>query len=108
MQDHGVGQTIGTVGRRFTEAGAVDGGHDGSGLVADHLGIAVVLVRGGGRDIEHAMAEGAERDAGVAQRGLVRQHDFEDGDVADDGRRDGGHEQEDAGEQEEDHADPVR
>ena len=53
------------------------------------------------------MAEGAEGDGRVADGRLVGQHDFEDGDVVDDGGGDGGDEQEDGGDEEEDDADPV-
>lgn len=43
-----------------------------------------------GRDIEDAVAEGAEGDGGVADIGVVGEHDFEDGDVIDDRGGDGG------------------
>ncbi len=41
------------------------------------------------------MAECAKGDRGVANIRLVGEHDLQDGDVVDDGRRDGGDEQED-------------
>lgn len=53
------------------------------------------------------MAEGAERDAGVAEVAGVGEGDLQDGDVADDGGGDGGDEEEDGGEEEEGDAEPV-
>lgn len=44
MQYHGAGETMGSIGGRFAEMGAVDGGHDVGGSVADVFGEAVVLV----------------------------------------------------------------
>ena len=41
------------------------------------------------------MAEGAEDDGGVADVGLVGEHNFEDGDIFNDRRRNGGYEEED-------------
>ena len=41
------------------------------------------------------MAEGAEDEGGFADVGLVGEHNFEDGDIFDDGGGNGGYEEED-------------
>lgn len=53
------------------------------------------------------MAEGAKDDGGVADVGFVGEHHFEDCDVFDDGRGDGGDKEEDGGREEEEGADMV-
>ena len=53
------------------------------------------------------MAEGSKSDGGVSDVGRVGQVHFQDADVADDGRGDGGDEEEDGGDEEEGYADEV-
>ena len=43
----------------------------------------------------------------MANVGLVREHDLQNGDVSDDRRRDGGDEEEDGRQEDEDHTGPV-
>lgn len=53
------------------------------------------------------MAEGAEGDGGVADVGVVCEHDFQDANVSDDGSGDGGDEEKDGGDEEEGDAEPA-
>ena len=135
VQNHGMSETVGRGGSGPTEAGAVDLGHDDGWLVADVLGEAEVLIgsipsnsvptdemrsRPGrvptqrgvvyslyGWNVENAVAEGAKGDGGGADVGVVGEHDFEDGDVFDDGGGDGGDQEEDGGDEEEGDAQPA-
>ena len=98
--------------------------HDGRGLVANDLGVAVILIGSGtilawkskeqdkrilhGRDIENTVTEAAKCYRGMANIRLVHQFDLQDGNVANDRRRDGGNEEEDGGGEEEEGADMVK
>ena len=120
MQDHGIGQTICRSGGRPVEALAIDLGHDNGRFVANSARAAVVLVGAAslsdfcsctticyfweekGRfcvlqwgDIERAVAKGAEDEGGIADVGLVGEHNLEDRNIFDDGGGNGGYEEED-------------
>jgi hypothetical protein len=56
------------------------------------------------RHVQDAVTKGAEGDAGVADVGVVGQDDLEHGEVANDGRADGGYEEEDSANEEEESA----
>ena len=134
VEDHRIGQPVHTIRSSSAEHGAwtvptlssaiaapspylvirigvgvltVNRAHHVRGLVANALRVAVVLVRLGGRDVQHAVAECAEGDAGMPYVARVGEGHFEDCDVADDGGGDGGDEEEEGGDEEEDDPDPV-
>lgn len=44
VEDHDASEALGGLGGGFVEAGAVDVGHDGGGVIANVLWVAVVLV----------------------------------------------------------------
>jgi len=88
VQDKCVGQRVGDMRANGAKTLAINGGHDVHGLVANLLGRAVVLVRRYWRNIENAVAECAKGDWGVADISFVGESDFENSNVAYDGRRD--------------------
>lgn len=56
------------------------------------------------RHVQDAVTKGTEDDARVADVGVVGQDDLEDGEIANDGRADGGHEEEGSTNEEEESA----
>jgi hypothetical protein len=108
VQDYCVCEAPGGVDGGVAVRGAVDLAHDFQRAVSDVFWVAVVLVSSGRglarylaiegaeecrgklyvldwRDVEDAVAEGAKRDGGVADVGLVGQGHLQDGDVANHG-----------------------
>lgn len=57
-------------------------------------------------DIENAVAEAAKCDGGMANVGLVGEHDLENGDVANDRGRNGCDQEKKCGDEDEGHSDP--
>ena len=107
MQDHGLSQAIDGVSRRLTELRPIRTVHDGSSLIANDLGSAVVLVSVQRRDVESAVTEGAENDGAMADVSFIAEHNLQDGDITNHWSGDCGHKKENGSYEQEDHADPV-
>jgi len=83
MQDKSVGKAIGSSSTGAAETCAIDLRHDDRGFVADDFWEAEILIRCYWRYIENAVPETAKSHGGIADLRFVREHDFEDANVAD-------------------------
>lgn len=95
VQDHDSREGLRGVCRIIVEARLVDLTHDPSGVVADMLRKAIVLIGLDRSNIEDTVAKGSECDGGIADIRPVRERHLQDADVSNDGRRNGGNEKKD-------------
>lgn len=108
MKDEGVGEAIRAICAGQVETRSIDLAHDVCNLVADRLGAAIVLVGRDGRHIERAMSKGSKSERAMTNVGLVREHYFQDCNIANDRRADRGDEEQDSRDEDEGRPDDMK
>jgi len=107
MEDHDAGQGFGGVNGGLVEMCVVDAIHDDCWIVANLVLGAVVLVGGGGSNIENAVPECPKCDRGMASVGCIGESHLQKANIIHNWRGDGSDEEEDTSGEEEESADMV-